>query len=62
MMGLREHQLLSIVNELSTDATPVYVANLNSPDQITISGTLKAIEKVLEKASKKGLEKLKCFM
>lgn len=50
VMGLREHQILSIVHELSTDAAPVYVANLNSPDQITISGTLKAIEKVLEKA------------
>ncbi len=57
VMGLREHQILSIVHELSTDAAPVYVANLNSPDQITISGTLKAIEKVLEKASKKGAKK-----
>ena len=62
VMGLREHQLLSIVHEISTDAAPVYVANLNAPDQITLSGTLKAIEEVLEKASKKGLGKPKCFM
>ncbi|MGG0510279.1 malonate decarboxylase subunit epsilon [Priestia megaterium] len=59
VMGLREHQLLSIVHELATDAAPVYVANLNAPDQMTISGTLKAIEKVLEKASKKGARKTK---
>jgi malonate decarboxylase epsilon subunit len=59
VLGLREHKLFSLVHEISTDATPVYVANLNAPDQITISGTVKAIEKVLEAASKKGARKTK---
>jgi malonate decarboxylase epsilon subunit len=57
ILGLRETQLASIIKIISTPEAPVYVANLNSSDQITIAGALAGLEKVFTSAYAAGARK-----
>jgi len=49
--------VLSLIENSSTSRTPVYIVNLNALDQITIAGSLVAIEVVLRLAQSKGAQK-----
>ncbi|MEX2573091.1 MAG: malonate decarboxylase subunit epsilon [Balneolaceae bacterium] len=51
--GIRETDLRSLLKE-SVSEGQVYMANLNSPSQITITGTVQGIKKVLSVAQKEG--------
>lgn len=55
VLGMDVRQLRAIVHDEYNEKFPVYIANQNAPDQITISGSIFGIKKVLEEASKKGI-------
>jgi malonate decarboxylase epsilon subunit len=57
VLGLHERQLTSIIEDISTPEAPVFIANLNSPDQITIAGAVSGIENVLASAHTMGARK-----
>jgi malonate decarboxylase epsilon subunit len=57
VVGIREGPLAEIIHQCSTEEEPVYIANLNKIDQITVSGSVHAIKKVLILAEKKGAQK-----
>lgn len=48
VLGLDEYRLSEIVNEFFNEDDPIFVSNRNSPTQITLSGSLKGLEKVIE--------------
>lgn len=54
VLGLEESVIKKLIESVVTDNDPVYLANLNAPLQITISGTLNGLEKVLKLALEKG--------
>lgn len=54
VLGLGEYDLQGIINQNNDEQYPVYLANKNSPDQITISGALSSINNVLKIAEQKG--------
>ena len=54
VLGLEEATLEEVILDIKTDSDPVYLANVNSPTQITISGSKQGIEQVLQKAVQKG--------
>lgn len=56
-LGIKEPQLKEIVEAFSTENHPVYIANLNAPDQMTISGSLQAIKRVIEHVRENGARK-----
>jgi malonate decarboxylase epsilon subunit len=56
--GLREQRLRDLINEVNHAPNPtsptVYIANINSSDQIVITGSLHGIERVLVLAREEG--------
>lgn len=54
VLGLDEATLNSIISQTKTESEPVYLANLNAPTQITISGSKKGIERVLKEVLNHG--------
>lgn len=56
VLGLSEHALLSILDEIPGE-NAVYIANLNSPDQITIAGEIFALEQAFNLARQNGARK-----
>ncbi len=54
VLGLDEDQLSEIVNNFFHKEEPVYVSNRNSPTQITLSGSLKGLEKVIDYVKSHG--------
>jgi malonate decarboxylase epsilon subunit len=54
VVGIEERKLSQIVANHFTNDAPVYIANLNSPKQITISGSVQGIETVLALAREEG--------
>jgi malonate decarboxylase epsilon subunit len=54
VVGLREKQVSTLVEEAYTELNPVYVANINAPRQIVIAGSYEGMDKVLEAARKRG--------
>ena len=46
IVGLNEVQVNIIVNRVNSEKYPIYIANLNTYDQIVISGHIKAIDEV----------------
>lgn len=54
VLGLDEFQLTEIVDQLFDDKEPVYVSNRNAPTQITLSGSLKGLEKIIDYVKGKG--------
>nr|WP_106782488.1 malonate decarboxylase subunit epsilon [Lysinibacillus timonensis] len=54
VVGLDEYQLMEIVSDFFEDDHPIYVSNRNSPKQITLSGSKKGLEKVLDYVKEHG--------
>ncbi|HWK23614.1 MAG TPA: malonate decarboxylase subunit epsilon [Ureibacillus sp.] len=48
VLGLDEYQITEIVNKLFLESEPVYVSNRNAPTQVTLSGSLIGLQKVLD--------------
>lgn len=48
IMGLRETELNHLIQENSTEENPIYIANINSPQQITISGSVPDLQRFLK--------------
>jgi malonate decarboxylase epsilon subunit len=58
IVGLPEDQVTALTMEVSTPDDPVYVGNVNSADQIVISGSLTAMQKVGAAAWQAGARKV----
>lgn len=54
IVGLDEMRISLLVNQVNTENSPVYIANLNTYDQITIAGRISAIEEVFTLARSMG--------
>ncbi|KOS62924.1 malonate decarboxylase subunit epsilon [Lysinibacillus agricola] len=54
VLGMNEHELLEVTEQFFHVHDPVYVSNRNAPFQITISGSLKGLEKVISYVSAHG--------
>jgi malonate decarboxylase epsilon subunit len=54
IVGLTERKVRDLVDEASSNDAPVFVANVNSPTQIAISGEDEAVARVLDSARAVG--------
>ncbi|KZL90257.1 malonate decarboxylase subunit epsilon [Clostridium magnum] len=54
IVGLDELRVSSLVDKVNTTDSPVFIANLNAQDQITIAGSISAIEAVFTLALSVG--------
>ncbi len=54
VVGLHERKLESILQQEFDEKHPVYLANVNAPDQVVVAGAVLGIRKVLEKCRKMG--------
>lgn len=59
IVGLDEIRVSLLVDKINTAASPVFIANLNAQDQITIAGSISAIEAVFTLALSMGAHKAK---
>lgn len=59
VLGMNERQLTSIVGKLTAPEAPVFVANVNAPDQIVVSGSLSGLERLLATVRTAGARKAK---
>jgi len=57
IVGLTEDQVAALIRETDTPDNPVYLGNVNSADQIVITGSLKGMEKVASAALQAGARK-----
>src|SRR5580704_18639396 len=57
IVGLKEDQVLALVREASTRGNPVYLGNVNSADQIVITGSNDGMQKVASAALQAGARK-----
>jgi malonate decarboxylase epsilon subunit len=57
IVGLKEDQVAALIRETDTPDNPVYLGNVNSADQIVITGSLKGMEKVSSAALRAGARK-----
>lgn len=57
VIGLQERKIISVLNENMNAKEPVFIANINSPSQIVISGSIKGIKTILSAAEKEGARK-----
>lgn len=57
ILGLNEQQVSKLVQEVHSEQTPVYVANINAPRQIVISGSAEGLDRVLQAALRSGARK-----
>jgi malonate decarboxylase epsilon subunit len=58
IMGLNENQLSDLVGEVTSPDTPVFLANLNAPRQIIVSGAEAGLERLMKKARLAGASKV----
>jgi [acyl-carrier-protein] S-malonyltransferase len=58
VLGMEASQLKSIVEQVSSEGTPVQLANLNCPGQIVISGTKEGVERASEQAKTEGAKRV----
>ena len=58
IVGLKEDQVVALVREANTPDDPVYVGNVNSADQIIITGSLSGRQKVADAALQAGARKV----
>lgn len=56
VLGLDSNELQSIVHNHYDENNPVYMANLNAPGQITISGSKEGLKKVLDHSIENGAQ------
>ena len=59
IIGLNEQQVSKLVQAVHSQQTPVYVANINAPRQIVISGSTEGMDRVLQAALRSGARKAK---
>ncbi|MNZ73376.1 Malonyl CoA-acyl carrier protein transacylase [compost metagenome] len=59
IIGLDESRVTLLTARINTHNTPVFIANLNAQDQITIAGSISAIEQVFTLARSAGAHKTK---
>ena len=52
--GMDKRTVKELVNSCFIKSEPVYTANINAPDQITISGSINALNKVIDIAANSG--------
>ena len=57
IVGLSEAQVASMVRAVYSDRNPVFVGNINAPQQIVIAGSNAAMEQVLAEARRRGARK-----
>ena len=57
IIGLSESQVSSIVQAVTTDQEPVFLANINAPLQTVIAGSDAGLERVLEQGRRQGARK-----
>jgi malonate decarboxylase epsilon subunit len=57
IIGLSETQVQSIIQAVTTDQEPVFLANINAPLQIVIAGSEAGMERVLDQARRQGARK-----
>jgi malonate decarboxylase epsilon subunit len=57
IIGLTEAQVVTLIEQENTADEPVYLGNVNSPEQIVVSGSSKGLEKVSTAALKAGARK-----
>lgn len=57
VMGLTQRHVASLIAQIHSDRSPVYLANLNAPTQFVIAGTIEALERVLDLARGAGARK-----
>jgi malonate decarboxylase epsilon subunit len=57
IIGLSESQVMRIVQTVTTDQEPVFLANINAPLQTVIAGSDAGMERLLEKARRQGARK-----
>jgi malonate decarboxylase epsilon subunit len=58
IVGLKEDQVVALVSEANTPDDPVYVGNVNSADQIIITGSDNGRQKVSDAALRAGARKV----
>lgn len=58
IVGLKEDQVTALIMEANTPDDPVYLGNVNSADQIVISGSLIGMRKVANAALQAGARKV----
>ena len=59
VVGMPESQLSEIVTHFHTEQEPVYVSNRNAPQQLTLSGHKKAMQRVIDFIEGKGVSTAK---
>jgi len=57
IVGLKEDQVAALIAEAQTPADPIYLGNVNSAEQIVISGSLNGMQKVSRAALQAGARK-----
>jgi malonate decarboxylase epsilon subunit len=57
IIGLNESQVTAMVEDVSSDQSPVFVGNINAPRQIVIAGADVAMDRVLDEARSQGATK-----
>jgi len=57
IIGLDERQLSDLIADVNSPDSPVFLANLNAPRQIVVSGAQPALERLMEKARQAGAGK-----
>ena len=58
IVGLKEDQVIALIMEANNPDDPVYLGNVNSADQIVISGSLTGMQKVANAALQAGARKV----
>jgi malonate decarboxylase epsilon subunit len=58
IVGLKEDQVIALITEANNPDDPVYVGNVNSAEQIVISGSLNGMQKVSSAALQAGARKV----
>lgn len=58
VMAMPQSQIEELVKELHSEATPIYLANYNSADQIVVAGSAEAINQFKQEAQNQGYRKV----
>ena len=54
IIGLNEGQVVALIDDANSRENPVYLGNVNAPEQIVITGSWDGVQKVLNAALKSG--------
>jgi malonate decarboxylase epsilon subunit len=57
LTGLSERRVDELAAHVRTDGLAVYASNVNAPDQVTVSGSLAGIDRLIDLARSTGLKK-----